>query len=328
MQVTSMLSAGYLEPSVQLRGRQQKAQQAEKEATSLRAPVAGSPSISQQGEVAALSRQEADVLAQEQSLRAKTGYNAEVSTVYSYTLGPDGRRYITGASVTMKGSEEDLNRVGGGITTKEMQAEEQKANQEKVSPTEDKSGSRSPDSADKGKNNSGNSELSEDQEAQVRKLKQAQREVVAHEAAHQAAAGAFGGGVSYSYTQGPDGKSYITGGEVPIQLKPGSTPEETLRNMQQVQRAALAPADPSGQDRRVAAKAAAMAAQAQQEIAAKRGSSDESDDREGVTVAAQGTPVVDAQKQQKEDPAKNGVASVVASIREAQIQAQLLSAAA
>ena len=320
MQVTSMLSAGYLEPSVQLTGRQQKVQ---KEPNSLRATVAGSPSISQQGEAAALSRQEEDILAQEQSLRTKAGSAAEVSTVYSYTLGPDGRRYITGASVTMKGSEDDLNRVGGGITTKTLQAEEQKASQEKVSPTEDKSGSRSPDSADKGKNSAGDSELSEDQEAQVRELEQAQREVIAHEAAHQAAAGALGGGVSYTYTQGPDGKSYITGGEVPIQLKTGSTPEETLRNMQQVQRAASAPADPSGQDRRVAAKAAAMAAQAQQEIAAKHGSSEKQE-------VARGTPVAEAQKQQKqqEDPSKNGVSSIVASIREAQIQAQLLSAAA
>ncbi|MCR5347695.1 MAG: hypothetical protein K6E38_07950 [Fretibacterium sp.] len=326
MQVTSMLSAGYLEPSVQLTGRQQKVQQTEKEADSLRAPVAGSPSISEQGEAAALSRREADVLAQEQSLRAKTGYNAEVSTVYSYTMGPDGRRYITGASMTMKGDAEDLNRVGGGITTREFQAEEQRASQEKVSPTEDKSGSRSPDSADKGKNSAGSSDLSEEQEAQVREMTRTEREVIAHEAAHQAAAGAFGGGVSYSYTQGPDGKSYITGGEVPIQLKSGSTPEETLRNMQQVQRAALAPADPSGQDRRVAAKAAAMATQAQQEIAAKRGSSDEN--REGVTEVARGTPVADAKKPQEEDPAKNGVASIVASIKEAQVQAQLLSVAA
>ncbi|MCR4819289.1 MAG: hypothetical protein K5841_10070 [Fretibacterium sp.] len=325
MQVTSMLSAGYLEPSVQLAGRHQKSQQAGKEMESLRTAVVGSSSIAQQGEVAALSRKEADVLAQEQSLRAKTGFTAEVSTVYSYTLGPDGRRYITGASVTMKGSEDDLNRVGGGVTTKELQSEEQKASQEKISPTEDKSGSRSPDSADKGKNSSGGINLSEDQESQLRELEQIQREVIAHEAAHQAAAGALGGGVSYTYTQGPDGKSYITGGEVPIQLKQGSTPEETLRNMQQVQRAAMAPADPSGQDRRVAAKAAAMAARAQQEIAAKGRTSQE---REGVTEVARGTPVADAQEQQKNDPGKNGAASVVASIREAQVQAQLLSAAA
>ena len=316
MQVTSMLSAGYLEPSVQ-----PSRQQAQKEAASLRAAaVAGSSSISHQGEAAALSRQEQDVLAQEQSLRAKVGFKAEVSTVYSYTLGPDGRRYISGASVTMKGDSDDLNRVGGGVTTKGSQSDQQAPR--KVEGIEDKTGSRSPDSADKGKSSAGGDDLSEGQKAQVRELEQAQREVIAHEAAHQAAAGALGGGVSYSYTQGPDGKSYITGGEVPIQIKQGSTPEETLRNMQQVMRAASAPADPSDQDHRVAAKAAALAAKAQQQIAAQSGSSQK---EEGVTEVARGTPVAQAQgRQEEEDPAKKGVASILGSIREAQVQAQFM----
>jgi hypothetical protein len=49
---------------------------------------------------------------------------------------------------------------------------------------------------------------------------------------------------------------YISGGEVPISAKEGRTPEETIRNMQAVQRAALAPADPSPQDLSTAAAAA------------------------------------------------------------------------
>ena len=103
--------------------------------------------------------------------------------------------------------------------------------------------------------------------------------------------------------------------------------------MQQVQRAANAPADPSGQDRSVAAQAAAMAAQARQEIAAKR-SSDSAEDNDGesghLSVAARGTPVMDMRKREDEeqDPSKNGVASVLASIRASQIQAQLMPAAA
>jgi hypothetical protein len=40
-----------------------------------------------------------------------------------------------------------------------------------------------------------------------------------------------------------------------------------LQKALQIQRAALAPADPSGQDRRVAAEAAAMAAEARQDVA-------------------------------------------------------------
>ncbi len=105
-------------------------------------------------------------------------------------------------------------------------------------------------------------------------------------------------------------------------MKTGSTPEETLRNMQQVQRAALAPADPSGQDRKVAARAAAIAAKAQGEIASQRaeGNQDQGDER--TAEVARGTPVRQG-KQEKDDPSMKGVSSLIASIRENQIQAQI-----
>lgn len=99
----------------------------------------------------------------------------------------------------------------------------------------------------------------------VERLKRTEEKVKAHEAAHKAAGGNLAGSASYSYTQGPDGRSYITGGEVQIDVSAGRTPEETIARMQQVIRAALAPADPSGQDRAVAAQAANQMAQAQQE---------------------------------------------------------------
>lgn len=99
----------------------------------------------------------------------------------------------------------------------------------------------------------------------VERLKQNEEKVKAHEAAHKAAGGNLAGSASYSYTQGPDGRSYITGGEVQIDISTGRTPQETISRMQQVIRAALAPADPSGQDRAVAAQAASQMAQAQQE---------------------------------------------------------------
>lgn len=100
---------------------------------------------------------------------------------------------------------------------------------------------------------------------QVSRLKQIEEKVKAHEAAHKAVGGNLASSASYSYTQGPDGRSYITGGEVQIDMSGGSTPQETISKMQQVIRAALAPSDPSGQDRAVAAQAASQMAQAQQE---------------------------------------------------------------
>lgn len=100
---------------------------------------------------------------------------------------------------------------------------------------------------------------------QIDRLKQIEEKVKAHEAAHKAVGGNLASSASYSYTQGPDGRSYITGGEVQIDMSGGRTPEETISKMQQVIRAALAPADPSGQDRAVAAQAATQMAQAQQQ---------------------------------------------------------------
>jgi hypothetical protein len=61
---------------------------------------------------------------------------------------------------------------------------------------------------------------------------------------------------------------YAVGGEVPIDLSPvADNPQATLQKAAAIQRAALAPAEPSGPDRQVAAQAAALAAQARQEIA-------------------------------------------------------------
>ncbi|MFA7404805.1 MAG: putative metalloprotease CJM1_0395 family protein [Pelobacteraceae bacterium] len=100
----------------------------------------------------------------------------------------------------------------------------------------------------------------------IAQLKSTEEKVKAHEAAHKSG-GAATGPVSYSYTRGPDGKNYITAGEVPITISTGSTPQETISRMQQVIQAALAPADPSPQDRAVAAQAAAIQQEARQEQA-------------------------------------------------------------
>ena len=105
-------------------------------------------------------------------------------------------------------------------------------------------------------------------QAQIAQLKAIEEKVKAHEAAHKAVGGTMTGPVSYSYTRGPDGKNYITGGEVPISVSSGKTPQETISRMQQVIQAALAPADPSPQDRAVAAQASALQQEARQEVAA------------------------------------------------------------
>jgi len=113
-------------------------------------------------------------------------------------------------------------------------------------------------------------ELSPEAQKEITKLKARDQEVRAHEAAHMAAGGgAVRGGASFSYQQGPDGKRYAVGGEVSIDASPvKDNPRATEQKALQIQAAALAPADPSAQDRKVAAQAAQMAAQALAELAA------------------------------------------------------------
>ena len=111
----------------------------------------------------------------------------------------------------------------------------------------------------------GPKQLDPKQQEEVKDLEARDREVRTHEAAHQAAAGGLGGGASFEYETGPDGKSYAIGGEVPIDMSAGRTPEETIRRARQVRAAALAPADPSPQDMAVAAAASQMEAAASQQ---------------------------------------------------------------
>ena len=109
--------------------------------------------------------------------------------------------------------------------------------------------------------------LTEEERAQVDELKQTDRKVRAHEQAHAAAGGAYASSPSYEYENGPDGNRYAIGGEVSIDVSPVSgDPEATIQKMEIVKRAALAPAEPSPQDRAVAAQADQTRLKAQAEL--------------------------------------------------------------
>jgi hypothetical protein len=114
------------------------------------------------------------------------------------------------------------------------------------------------------------SQLTPEEQEIVRKLQSSDAEVRVHEAAHAAAAGGLGGRPSFSYQTGPDGRRYAIGGEVGIDVSPGSSPSDTISKARQIRAAALAPASPSGQDRAVAAAASAMEARARVEEAQQR----------------------------------------------------------
>ena len=99
-------------------------------------------------------------------------------------------------------------------------------------------------------------ELTEEEQKIVSEMKARDSEVRRHEEAHARTGGQYAGSPSYQYDKGPDGKRYAVSGEVPIDVSPvAGDPAATIRKMETVKRAALAPAEPSSQDRAVAATA-------------------------------------------------------------------------
>jgi hypothetical protein len=112
--------------------------------------------------------------------------------------------------------------------------------------------------------------LTEEEHRKVEDLKRRDAEVRAHEQAHSSAGGPYAGSPRLQFTRGPDGKFYAIAGEVSIDTSAiAGNPQATIRKMQQVKRAALAPHEPSSQDRRVAAEADRKLLQARQEIREK-----------------------------------------------------------
>ncbi len=103
-------------------------------------------------------------------------------------------------------------------------------------------------------------------------LKARDREVRAHEAAHSAAAGSLTtGGPQFTYQRGTDGRLYAVGGEVNIDTSAvAGDPQATIQKAQRIRAAALAPANPSAQDRSVATQATRLEAQARQEMQQER----------------------------------------------------------
>lgn len=117
--------------------------------------------------------------------------------------------------------------------------------------------------------------LDEAQLKELNELKARDREVRAHEAAHQASGGQHSGAMSLTYQRGPDGAQYAVGGEVSIDMSAvNGDPQATIDKMRTVRAAAMAPAQPSGQDRAVAAQAMQVMLQAQSELTLEQNASD------------------------------------------------------
>ncbi|MBU2885340.1 catalase [Gilvimarinus agarilyticus] len=153
----------------------------------------------------------------------------------------------------------------------------------------------------------------EQQQETIRELAARDREVRAHERAHAAVGGQYAGAPSYQYERGPDGVSYAVSGEVGIDASavPGD-PQATLDKAEQVQRAALAPAEPSAQDRRVAARASQLAVEARAEIQVQQ--------REERRVEQEAA--AEAREQQSEQSSVQGAEEDTSQVRESQAEEQ------
>lgn len=117
--------------------------------------------------------------------------------------------------------------------------------------------------------------LTDEQKTEVAQLRRRDAEVRAHEQAHAAVGGAYAGAPRYEYEKGPDGQRYAVGGEVSIDTSPEKSPQETITKMEIVKRAALAPAEPSPQDRKVAALADQQRLEAQAQLFEQRAAEQE-----------------------------------------------------
>lgn len=120
--------------------------------------------------------------------------------------------------------------------------------------------------------------------SEIRRLINWENHVKQHEQAHMSVGGDLAGGASYSYTTGPDGKRYISGGEVSISIPSSDKPEEMIRILERVKRAALAPADPSAQDIKTASMAASRQSAAYVQLARQRAEKANGDSEQGEPV--------------------------------------------
>lgn len=113
-------------------------------------------------------------------------------------------------------------------------------------------------------------------------------EVKAHEQAHSSVGGSLAQSPQFNYERGSDGKRYAVDGEVSIDISiVRGDPQATINKMRQVYAAAMAPANPSMADIRVAADAIRKMNQAQSELAEQRQS-------EVMTIKDM-APLIDAQ---------------------------------
>lgn len=176
----------------------------------------------------------------------------------------------------------------------------------------------------------------EAEQRQLQKLAERDREVRAHEQAHQSVGGQYAGAMSFTYARGSDGQNYAVGGEVSIDTgKVANDPQATLDKAETIRRAALAPAEPSSQDRRVAAQAMQMSMEAradiqkqQQETLTEEDTGEEQTDSKALSEEERLEAEQKAQKREQDEESSKTISADLQELNErmARIQSQLVEA--
>ncbi len=190
------------------------------------------------GNAAGLLRADAEARANLQRAVAEAGPNAQVNVQYRYDVGPDGRLYLTGGTVT---TTERVTKDAAGREVSQSPSPPPLENglSDLAGP---KLGLSPLELAD-------TFGLSEAEEAQLSQLRASDIGVRMHEAQHYRAAGGLAnGGPQYDYVQGPDGSFYAVGGAVSVSSTPTNDPQKAARDASTLVNAATAPGDASAQD--------------------------------------------------------------------------------
>lgn len=185
-----------------------------------------------------------------------------------------------GAAKQGLGGESDRARAPGQLPVAVTYERPQVANAESPGAALPQSTEQSPDNAsDQSAGKEGAQERQQqgaqpdaEQEKEIKALEARDAEVRQHEQAHANRGGQYAASPQYEFETGPDGKRYATGGEVTIDVSEAESAQKTIEKMQQVRAAALAPAEPSAQDYKVAREATQKEAEARQALNAENNS--------------------------------------------------------
>lgn len=101
----------------------------------------------------------------------------------------------------------------------------------------------------------------------ITQLEKREQSIINHEKMHMLIGGSLASSPTYTYSIGPDGKKYVSGGRVDMKMPTGGSLESLLSGLKRIKAAASSVTNPSAADLSTAAMAASIEASVNSEIA-------------------------------------------------------------